>query len=131
VSRDASAEEVKQAFRRLAKQHHPDQNPDDPDAHTRFSELNTAYQILSDPKRRAHFERLGADGPGSVGGMPGGLEDWLSEILRGGVGGGPDLGNGDLREVLTLSFEEAALGCKRSVRYERADTCARCDGAGA
>ncbi len=134
VSRGASADEIKQAFRRLAKEHHPDRNSGDETAKERFQELNAAYQILNDPKRRARFDRFGADAerPGGGGAASGGIEDWLSEILRGGgFGGAGSVATGDLRETVELSFEEAALGCKKELSYERVDLCERCAGDGA
>lgn len=130
VPQDADAAAIKQAFRRLAREHHPDRNPDDADAQKRFQELNAAYQVLSDPETRARYDRMGSEGPGPGRDGFGSIEDWLSEILTGGFGGSARE-TGDLREVLELEFEEAALGCKRSMTYERVDSCNSCGGDGA
>jgi len=132
VSRDASGDEIKAAFRRLAREHHPDRNPGDDSAKERFQEINAAYQLLSDPDRRARFDRMGTDGPAAgAGGFAGGIEDWLSEILSGGFATASPPVSGDLREVLELEFVEAALGCRRTLSYERADVCQHCGGDGA
>jgi molecular chaperone DnaJ len=135
VGRNASDEELKTAFRRLAREHHPDRNPNDPDAQRRFTEINGAYQVLSDKDRRQRFEqRYGAGTPGpssrsgsggfgqaGFGGTP--IEDWLSDLLRSGFGAAAAVDNGDIEQTLELSFEEAALGCVRQVSYERRALC--------
>ncbi len=132
VSRGASADEIRKAFRRLAKEHHPDRHAGDEAAKKRFQEINAAYQVLNDPQHRARFDRFGVDGAaGTPGSAPGSIEDWLSEILRGGVGGAAAAASGDLSERVVLSFEEAALGCKKELSYERVDLCERCEGEGA
>lgn len=133
VSRQASADEIKAAFRRLAREHHPDRNPNDSQAEQRFREINEAYQILSDPNRRARFDATGSDragpmpGPGASG--FGGFEDLLSELF-GGFARRPS-SRGDMRLVVEVSFREAALGCTKSLSYERVDLCGECDGGGA
>lgn len=132
VSRQAEATEIKAAFRRLAREHHPDRNPGDPSAEARFREINDAYQLLSDPAQRARYDRFGTEppppGPGSQPGF-GGLEDLLGEIL-GAFGRRPST-RGDMREALVLSFREAALGCQKALTYERIDLCGECQGDGA
>lgn len=136
VSREASEAEIKAAFRRLAAIHHPDKNPNDPDAGARFTEANLAHQILSDQTKRAAFDRYGAAAfrPGGGGGgidlgdMPG-FEDLFGDLL--GAFGIRTGDRGDIRKNLELSFEEAALGCEREVSYERLDTCEGCAGRGA
>lgn len=145
VRRDATADELKSAFRRQAAKYHPDRNPDDPGAQEQFKEINAAYQILSDPQKRAAFDRYGAaafdrsqvPGPGAG---PGGvsfstefdftnLDGLFGDILGAmGIRGGT---RGELKLKLQLSFEEAALGCDKDVRYERADHCPTCKGSGA
>jgi molecular chaperone DnaJ len=141
VGRDASDDEIKVAFRRLAREHHPDRNPDDPDAQRRFTEINAAYQVLGDQDRRQRFEQRyggpqrGASAGGGFGfsgnfeGKP--IEDWLSELLRSGFGAASQTDSGDLEQTLELSFEEAALGCVRQVTYQRRDLCSDCSGTGA
>ncbi len=150
VSRDASPDEIKQAFRRLAREHHPDRNPDDDGAKKRFQEINSAYQLLSDPKNRAHFDRFGAEpaarpagardgfgGFGRGGGFSGGVnfEDLFGDFFRGaGFSSSSSRHQAvsrDVERVVELSFEEAALGCTKTVEYERYDLCDSCGGDGA
>lgn len=135
VSRGASEAEIKAAFRRLAAQHHPDRNPNDADAQTRFKRINQAYQILSDPDKRAAYDRYGeaAFSPGGAGGPDiadfGGLEDLFGDLLGAfGFRGGD---RGTLRKTIEISLEEAAHGARRELTYERLDLCSRCDGRGA
>lgn len=115
-------------------QHHPDKNQDDPEAQTRFKEINQAYQILSDPDKRATFDRFGeaAFRPGGSG--PdftdmGGIEDLFGDLL--GAFGFRSGEKGALRKTLELTFEEAAHGCEKQIAYERVDACSRCSGRGA
>jgi molecular chaperone DnaJ len=91
VSRDATAEDIKKAYRRLARQHHPDVNPGDPAAETRFKEITVAYEVLSDPERRARYDRFGSDGEPSPGFGTGGLGDIFDAFFGGQspFGGGP------------------------------------------
>ncbi len=142
VSRSATADELKAAFRKLAQQHHPDKNPDDPHAAVRFKEINASYQVLSDPQRRAMYDRFGhrAEDSGSpfsaTGPFSGGVVD-ISDIAFDGILGdllgvfGVGRGDkGDLKRELELSFEEAAFGCEKEMRYERVVSCADCRGSG-
>lgn len=133
VSRQASSEEIKTAFRRLARDHHPDRNPNDAQAEARFREINTAYQVLSDPEKRQRFDAWGqTGGPGSRAEgarNAGGLDDLLNEIL--GTFNRRAQRKGDVRHVVQLTFREAALGCTKAVTYERIDLCPECDGHGA
>jgi molecular chaperone DnaJ len=142
VERGATAEEIKAAFRKLAQQHHPDKNPDDPRAPIRFKEINGSYQVLSDPQRRALYDRLGhrAEEPGSPfaanGPFGGGVVD-ISDIAFDGILGdllgvfGVGRGDkGDLKRDLELTFEEAAFGCEKEMRYERVVACGDCRGSG-
>lgn len=143
VRRDASPDEIKGAFRRLAAQNHPDRNPNDPSAHERFKEINLAYQVLSDDSRRTMYDRFGhrAEAPGSPfgsgGPFPGGFVD-ISDIAIDGILGdllgvfGVGRGDkGDIKRDLEVSFEEAASGCEKPLRYERIVGCADCGGSGA
>ena len=135
VGRDATDAELKSAFRRLAARHHPDKNPGDAHAQARFSELNPAHQILSDPQKRAAYDRYGpaAFRPGGGGGVDfsdlGGIDGIFGDIL--GAFGFRTGDRGDLRKRIKITFEEAALGCEKEVRYQRTDTCERCAGQGA
>lgn len=138
VGRSASEAEVKSAFRRKAAQHHPDRNPDDPGAQARFQELNQAYQILSDPQKRAAWDRFGAAAfrPGGMGGAGGvefvdlgGLDGIFGDIL--GAFGIRTGDRGGVRQRVKLSFEEAAQGCTKEIKYQRTDVCDRCSGEGA
>lgn len=137
IERGASPDEVKRAFRRRAAEYHPDRNPDDPAAQERFTEVNAAYQLLSDPKKRAVFDRFGPtpfDGPGG-GAWPGGagtvdlgVDGIFGDILSAfGIRTGD---RGTVRQRLDLTFEEAALGCRKEVEVERVDLCTRCRGRG-
>jgi molecular chaperone DnaJ len=135
VGRSASEAEIKSAFRRLAIRHHPDKNPGDPGAQTRFQEINQAHQILSDPQKRAAYDRYGANAfaPGGVPGPGfvdlGGLESIFGDIL--GAFGLRNTERGDLRKRVRLTFEEAAQGCEKEITYARLDRCERCGGLGA
>lgn len=138
VSRNATPEEIKSAFRKLAAVHHPDRNPTDPTAHERFKKINAAYQILSDPQKRAAYDRFGdaGDGGAGMGGVgfnvdASGIEDLLGSLFgafgfqRGGGG------RGDLRKEVVLTFHEAAFGTVRKITYDRAVSCGACHGSGA
>jgi molecular chaperone DnaJ len=135
VDRHATAAEIKAAFRRAAAQHHPDKNPTDPEAQARFQQLNEAHQILSDPQKRAAYDRYGPDAfrPGGVGpdfglGALAGLDSLLHDLL--GVVGIHTGRRGDLRQRLAVTFEQAARGCTQQLVYERIDLCERCNGSG-
>jgi molecular chaperone DnaJ len=142
IERSASADEIKLAFKKLAIQHHPDRNPDDPQASIRFKEINASHQVLSDPQRRAMYDRFGhgAEGSGSPfasgGPFAGGVVDIgdlnfdgiLGDLLGVfGVGRGD---KGDIKRDLDITFEEAAFGCEKEARYERVVACAECRGTG-
>jgi molecular chaperone DnaJ len=134
VDRSANQSEIRSAFRRLAAEHHPDRNPDDPEAQSRFTTINAAYQILHDEeKRRAYdrfgpsvFERGGGTDFGDLGSF--GLDGLFGDIL--GAFGIRTGDRGDMRERVTITFEESVLGCKKELVYERLDTCERCSGGG-
>lgn len=137
VSRNATPDELKAAFRKLAAQHHPDRNPGDEGAHERFKRINAAYQILSDPQRRAAYDRFGesAENGGGMGGVgfnvdASGLEDLLGSLF-GAFGFQRGAGaRGDLRKEVVLSFHEAAFGTTRKLTYDRAVSCTGCHGSG-
>ena len=143
VHRGAAPEEIKSAFKKLAAQYHPDRNQGDPTSHERFKEINLAYQVLSDENRRSLYDRFGhrAEEPGSPfgagGPFAGGFVD-ISDIAIDGILGdllgvfGVGKGDkGDIKRELEVSFEEAAFGCEKSMRYERVVSCSDCRGSGA
>ncbi|HLK36171.1 MAG TPA: molecular chaperone DnaJ [Polyangiaceae bacterium] len=143
VRRDATPEEIKTAFKKLVTQVHPDRNPSDPTAHERFKEINLAYQVLSNDDRRAMYDRFGhrAEEPGSPfgsgGPFAGGYVD-ISDIAVDGILGdllgvfGVGKGDrGDIKRELHVTFEEAAFGCEKALRYDRVGVCGDCHGSGA
>jgi molecular chaperone DnaJ len=140
VSRDASDQEIKSAYRKLALKYHPDKNPHDKNAEERFKEAAEAYSILSDPDKRSRYDRFGYSGlQGGFSGFDpatfGDFGDILGEFF--GFGdifgnrrrGGPERGS-DLRYDLKISFREAAFGLKTKIKIPRQDTCGACDGRG-
>lgn len=145
VDRNATEEDLKRAYRKLAKKYHPDLNPGDSEAEAKFKEINEAYKVLSDPKTRAQYDRYGHDGPmgqgfgdfdfGGFG--DGGLGDIFDMFFGGGFGGtrtrkrrGPIRG-ADLRYDLKISFKEAAFGAKKEIEIVRQEVCEECKGSGA
>jgi molecular chaperone DnaJ len=140
VDRSATQDEIKSAFRRLASQHHPDKNPGDDGAHHRFKELNAAYQILSDPQKRAAFDRFGeaaigtaGGGQGPFGGVPFDMGDLNIDGFFGDLLGalGIKVGErGALQKEVRITFEEASFGCTKEVKYERIELCEACAGSG-
>lgn len=138
VSRGASEEEIRRAFRRLARQHHPDVNKD-PDAEARFKQINEAYEVLSDAEKRRMYDRFGHAGPHGFGmGGKGGFEDFgFGDIFETFFGMGratsahrPQRG-ADLRYDVTISFEEAIFGAERELEVPRLEVCPDCSGTGA
>ncbi|HZK18421.1 MAG TPA: DnaJ domain-containing protein, partial [Clostridia bacterium] len=144
VSRDASNEEIKKAYRNLARKYHPDANPDNEEAEAKFKEASEAYSVLSDPEKREKYNRLGHAGVGQdgFGGGPGGFggfqqdfgfDDIFDMFFGGGMRGrrsGPRKGS-DLRVDMEVSFEEAAFGVERDMSIPRVETCEKCEGTGA
>ncbi|MFM7528699.1 MAG: molecular chaperone DnaJ [Nodosilinea sp.] len=144
VSRSADQEEIKRAYRRLARKYHPDVNKD-PGAEDTFKEINRAYEILSEPEIRARYDRFGEAGVGgaAAGGYPdfgdvGGFAD-IFESFFGGFGGGagqvgrrrsPTRGD-DLRLDLKLDFKEAVFGGEKEIKISHLETCGTCKGSGA
>ncbi|HEX9045917.1 MAG TPA: molecular chaperone DnaJ [Verrucomicrobiae bacterium] len=149
VSRSASDEEIKKAYRKLAVKYHPDKNPGDHAAEEKFKELGEAYEALSDPQRRGAYDQYGhaAFDPRQRAGRGGGgfhdPFDIFREVFGGGGGGsifdnifgqqdpsGPQRGD-DLRYNLEITLEEAALGCEKEITVTKLDKCETCDGSGA
>ena len=159
VNKNATDEELKKAYRKLAKKYHPDANPDNKkEAEAKFKELNEAYETLSDPQKRKMYDQFGPDGPqgfGGAGGPFGGqggyysyttsgfddfgdLGDIFSSFFGGGFGSrgsrganqGPTKG-ADLKASIDISFEDAYLGCEKEILLTRNETCTTCHGNGA
>ncbi len=150
VSKSASDDEIKKAYRKLAKKYHPDLNPGDKTAEEKFKEANEAYEVLSDSQKKARYDQyghagvdpnFGAGGAGGFGGFGGDFD--LGDILGsmfGGFGGfgstrqqnpnAPQKGT-TVQASVTISFEEAAKGCKKKVNIKRIDSCPECGGTGA
>jgi len=140
VSRNASDDELKKSFRRLAKQYHPDANKEQ-GAETRFIEINEAYEVLSDPQKRAAYDRYGHAGlNGSAGAGFGdfagfsSINDLFETFFAGATGATRRSGTqrgADLRYDLTITFEEAVFGCQKEIELPRWETCSSCRGSGA
>ncbi len=146
VSRGASDDELKKAYRKLAKQYHPDLNPGDKAAESKFKEVNEAYEVLSDKEKRARYDQYGHAGVDpnfGAGGFSGGFDmgdidlgDIFGSFFGGGFGGGqranpnaPRKGE-TLRASVTISFEEAAFGCQKEITLTRSESCSACGGSG-
>ncbi|MEE1224155.1 MAG: molecular chaperone DnaJ [Clostridia bacterium] len=147
VSKGASDDELKKAFRKEAKKYHPDLHPGDKEAEAKFKEVNEAYEVLSDSEKRQRYDQFGhagvdpnfgAGGGGGFGGGFGDFGDIFSDIFGGGFGGfgggsrrnGPRRG-ADVRQTVTISFEEAAFGCKKKINVNKQEKCSTCGGNGA
>ena len=139
VSRDASSDDIKRAFRQLARELHPDANPDSPEAEARFKEVALAYEVLSNPERRERYDRFGPDGVAGVGDPTagfGGLGDLFDAFFGGGFGNGgrgpagPPRGS-DLEVVIDLDLEQAVFGVQAPVTVRTAVVCEVCSGSGA
>lgn len=146
VPKDAGDDQIKKAYRSLAKKYHPDMNPGDKEAEAKFKEVNEAYDVLSDADKRAKYDRYGhaafdpsAGAGGGFGGFDGGFDfgDIFSSFFGGGGGGSSRsranmaVDGDDVMTRLTISFEEAAFGCKKEVSFQRIEACPECDASGA
>ena len=150
VSKGASEDEIKKAYRKLAKKYHPDLNPGDKTAEAKFKEVNEAYEVLSDKEKRSRYDQFGHAGVdpnynpgGGFGGFDMGdldLGDLFGSFFGGGFGGfgsssassrrsGPQQGE-TLRANVTVTFEEAAFGCEKEIVLNRSETCEACRGSG-
>jgi len=144
VAPSASPQEIKSSYRKLALKYHPDRNPDDPDAEERFKEASEAYSVLSDPQKRAAYDRYGHAGLQGAAAPSGynpeafaDFSDIFGDFFGGLFGGGGGRGRQrahkgeDIRYDLEIAFEEAAFGMNADIQVPRMESCDRCDGKGA
>ena len=150
VSKTADEDEIKKAFRKLAKQYHPDVNPDNKESEAKFKEINEAYEVLSDKDKKAKYDQFGhagvdpngfGGGAGGFGGFEGGFGGFgdvgdIFDMFFGGSGGGGRNKNGprkgaDLKYEIEIDFKEAAFGVKKEISITRNETCKDCSGSGA
>ena len=145
VNKNASDDEIKKAFRKMARKYHPDVNRDKPEAEAKFKEVNEAYEVLSNADRRGQYDQMGHaafDGSGGAGGFGGfggggggGFNDIFDMFFGGqsGFGGrhaGPEKGS-DLRYDMEIAFEQAAFGVETEIQIPRTEDCKKCSGSGA
>ena len=142
VSKGASEDEIKKAYKKLARKYHPDMNPGDKEAEEKFKEVNEANEVLSDPEKKARYDQFGfagvdpSYGAGAGGGAYGGaggfdfgdLGDIFGDFFGGGASSssgrrrGPSKGQNVVSEI-EISFEDAAFGCEREITFSRIETC--------
>ena len=151
LQKGASEDEIKKAYRRLAKENHPDMNPGDKNAEARFKEIGEAYEVLSDPEKRTRYDQFGfagvdpnfaaSQGAGGFGGGFGGFQDFdIGDIFDSFFGGGATRGGArtanaarrgeNIRVQAELTFEEAAFGCTKEIPVSRIENCPECGGTG-
>lgn len=146
INKGASEDEIKKAFRSMSKKYHPDLNPGNKEAEEKFKEVNEAYQVLSDQDKKAKYDRFGhagvdpnfGAGSGGFNGAGFDFGDIFGDIFGGGFGGfgggqrrnGPQRGR-DIRQVIDITFEEAAFGCKKKMNIQSQEKCDTCGGSGA
>ena len=146
ISKSATDDEIKKAYRRMAKQYHPDANPGNKEAEDKFKEVNEAYSILSDPDKKSNYDRFGyagidpsAGGGGFGGGFSGSFDMGDIFDMFGGMFGGGSRGSranapmqgDDVGVRVTIDFNEAVFGCKKDVTFNRTEHCSECGGSGA
>lgn len=147
VDKNASEDEIKRAYKKLARKYHPDMNPGDKEAEEKFKEINEANEVLSDPEKKASYDQFGFAGTdpnygaGQGGGFGGGFDfgdlgDIFGSFFGGGFGGGgrrnpnaPQRGE-SIRASLSVEFTEAAFGCEKSITIDRSEQCPTCKGKG-
>ena len=149
IQKGASEDEIKKAYKKLARKYHPDMNPGDKEAEEKFKEVNEANEVLSDPEKKARYDQFGfagvdpnyGAGAGGAGGFGGGFDfgdlgDIFGSFFGGGFGGGqrrnPNAPQGgeSIRASVSVSFTDAAFGCEKSVTLERSEMCGTCKGNG-
>ena len=149
VAKGAGEDEIKKAYKKMARKYHPDLNPDNKEAEDKFKEVNEAYEVLSDEGKRARYDQFGHAGVdpnfgagGYGGGFDGGFDfgdlgDIFGSFFGGGFGGGGRRANPNapqrgesIRMGITITFEEAAFGCEKSVTVDRMEQCGTCHGSG-
>ncbi|HEY8443663.1 MAG TPA: molecular chaperone DnaJ [Clostridia bacterium] len=145
VSKNATEAEIKSAYRKLAKQYHPDLHPGDKEAAEKLKEINEAYEVLSDPQKRANYDRFGTAEPGAggagfdfgnFGGFSGGFsggffEDIINMFTGGDTAHRPQSRPSDISISITLTFEEAYFGASKDISIQRTERCEDCRGTGA
>ncbi|HCV35986.1 MAG: molecular chaperone DnaJ [Acidimicrobiales bacterium] len=136
VARNADVAEIKRAYRRLARDSHPDANPGDKQAEERFKSISAAYAVLSDPQRRLHYDRFGESSQrvGAAGDPFGGFGDLFETFFGSGFGTGSrrrgPIPGEDLETVIELEFEEAVFGCEQEITVHTAVACVECEATG-
>ena len=148
IQKGASEDEIKRAYKKLARKYHPDMNPGDKEAEEKFKEINEANEILSDPTKKSRYDQFGfagvdpnyGAGGGGFGGGAGGFDfgdlgDIFGSFFGGGFGGAQQRRNGpqrgeSIRMSVPVSFTEAAFGCEKDVTLERSEQCPTCHGNG-
>jgi molecular chaperone DnaJ len=139
IPKNAENEVIKKAYRKMALKYHPDKNPGSTESEEKFKEASRAYEVLSDPEKRAHYDRFGSEAPGFRGQGFQDINDIFSsfgDIFEGMFGGQPSQRNGprrgaDLTTTLEITFTEAALGVERELDIEHTINCRECSGTGA
>lgn len=149
VGKEASQDDIKKSYRKLAMKYHPDRNPGDQDAEEKFKEASEAYEVLHDPEKRARYDRFGHEGfqgqqqgfsnfedifshfSDIFGGQGGNIFDGIFGGMGGGRGGSRVRAGNSLKCRVTISFKEAAFGCTKTIELNRAELCAACNGTGA